>query len=361
MEVTVDDDARTRVRHIYTVSAPLAAKVMRTSLEAGDKVVADETIVAVMQPATPSLHDVRTHEELRTVLEAAQSAVTLAQAERQRIEAALAYSRTELERAQALVNKGVISRKALEKAMFDVETNQAALASAKAALEVRRYERDSAAARFKNPSSATSLTDPACCIQLRAPVTGSVLRRVQESEAVVQVGAPLLEIGDALDLEVVADLLSTDAVQIKPGFRVRIDGWGGSTVEGRVKRVEPAGFLKVSALGIEEQRVRVVIDFSDPPEMWSSLGHDYRVTVHIVIWASTGVLTVPVGSLFREGEDWAVFAVVNGRARVTPIKIGHRNSRFAQVISGLADGDGVVLHPSDRISDGTSVSKRETR
>ena len=361
MEVTVDDEAKTRVRHIYTVSAPLAAKVLRTSLEVGDEVVADQTIVAVMQPSTPSFHDARTHEELRGVMEAAASAVTLGEAERQRIEAALTFSRTELERAQALVNKGVISRKALDKAIFDVETNQAALASAKAQLEVRRYERDSAAARFKNPSSAATQTDPACCIQLRAPVTGRVLRRVQESEAVVQAGTPLIEIGNPLDLEVVADLLSSDAVQIKPGFRVRIDGWGGSPVQGRVKRVEPAGFLKVSALGIEEQRVRTTIDFVDPPEAWSSLGHDYRVNVHVVTWSATNALTVPVGALFRENDSWAVFAVVSGRARTTPIQIGHRNNQVAEVVSGLSEGTQVVLHPSDRISDGASVSERETR
>lgn len=361
MEVTVDDEAKTRVRRIYTVSAPLTARVMRTSLEAGDKVIADQTIVAVMQPSTPSLHDARTHEALRGGADAAQSAVTLAEAEQKRIEAALTFSRTDLERAQALVSKGVISRKALDKATFDVETNQAALASAKAALEVRRYERDSAAAGLKNPSSTTAQTGPSCCIQVRAPVTGSVLRRVQESEAVVQAGTPLIEIGDPADLEVVADLLSSDAVQIKPGFRVRIDGWGGSPVEGRVKRVEPAGFLKVSALGIEEQRVRTTIDFVDPPKAWSSLGHDYRVNVHIVTWSANDALTVPVGALFREKDSWAVFAVVNGRARTTPIQIAQRNSQVAQVISGISEGTQVVLHPSDRISDGASVSERETR
>lgn len=361
MEVTVDDEAKTRVQHIYTVSAPLAAKVLRTSLEAGDEVVADQTVVAVLQPSTSSFHDARTHEELRGVLAATESAVTLAEAERRRIEAALTFSRTELERAQALVNKGVLSRKALDKATFDVETNQAALASVKAQIEVRRFERDSASARYKNPSSAATQTDPACCIQLRAPVTGRVLRRIQESETVVLAGTPLIEIGNPLDLEVVADLLSSDAVQIKPGFRVRIDGWGGAPVQGRVKRVEPAGFLKVSALGIEEQRVRTTIDFADPPEAWSSLGHDYRVNVHIVIWSATDVLTVPVGALFRENDGWAVFTVVEGRVRTTPIKIGRRNNKVAEVISGLSDGDQVVLHPSDRISDGTSVAERATR
>ena len=361
IEVTVDDEAKTRVRHIYTVSAPLAAKVLRTSLGAGDEVVADQTVVAVLQPSTPSFHDARTHEELRGALAAAESAVALAEAEQRRIEAALAFARTELGRSRSLATKGTIPRKALDKATFDVENNEAALAGAKAQLEVRRYERASVAARLKNPSNAAARTDPACCIQLRAPVTGRVLRRIQESETVVLAGTPLIEIGNPLDLEVVADLLSSDAVQIKPGFRVRIDGWGGAPVQGRVKRVEPAGFLKVSALGIEEQRVRTTIDFADPPEAWSSLGHDYRVNVHIVIWSASDALTVPVGALFRENDGWAVFTVVEGRVRTTPIEIGRRNNKVAEVISGLSDGDRVVLHPSDRISDGTSVSERATR
>ena len=174
-------------------------------------------------------------------------------------------------------------------------------------------------------------------------------------------GAPLVEIGDPRDLEVVADLLSTDAVRIPDDAPVRIDGWGGAPVQGRVTRVDPAGFLKVSALGIEEQRVRTVIDFSDPAESWSRLGHDYRVIVHVTVWSSQDALTVPVAALFRQGEDWAVFALRDGRAWVTPIKLGQRNARVAQVLSGLAEGDRVVLHPSDRIKDGAAVAERETR
>jgi HlyD family secretion protein len=209
-----------------------------------------------------------------------------------------------------------------------------------------------------NPSSATEPTDPACCVKLRAPVSARVLKVIQESEAVVQAGTPLIEIGNPLDLDVVADLLSTDAVQIKPGSTVRIDGWGGSPIRARVTRIDPAGFLKVSALGIEEQSVHVTIDFVDPPEAWSRLGHDYRVTVHVTVWGSENALTVPVGALFRSGERWAVFAVRDGRARVTPIEVGHRNNRLAEVISGLAAGDRVIQHPSDRIKDGVSVSER---
>ena len=370
MEVTVDDEAKTRIRHIYTVYAPIAGKVLRishpsgsqeASVHVGDQVTADETVVVVMQPTMPSFLGIRARRELQAAAAAAEAAITLAEAEVRRIEAALEFSRGELRRAETLSRTDAISARALEKATFDVATNEAALASAKAQLEIRRSEYAIAAARLIVPSSVAPRSDPACCVHIHAPVTGRALKIIQESEAVVPAGAPLIEIGDPLDLEVVADLLSTDAVQIKPGSPVRIDGWGGSPVQGRVTRVDPAGFLKVSALGIEEQRVRTTIDFVDPPEAWSRLGHDYRVIVHVTIWNAQDVLAVPVGALFRQREDWAVFAVKDGRVRVVLIKIGHRNNRTAEVLSGLLEGERVVLHPSDRVKDGISVSEREIR
>jgi HlyD family secretion protein len=192
-----------------------------------------------------------------------------------------------------------------------------------------------------------------------APASGRVLRIIQDSEATILPGAPLVDIGNPLDLEIVADLLSTDAVQIKVGAPVRIDGWGGPAIAGKVVRVDPAGFLKVSALGIEEQRVRVTIDFVDPPEAWSQLGHDYRVVVHVTIWSAPDALSIPVSALFRRGDQWAVFSDQNGRAQTTPIRIGHRNNRVAEVVSGLAAGDRVVVHPSDRITDGSRIAQRE--
>lgn len=363
MEVTIDDEAKTRVSHVYTVSAPILGKVLRISppRHIGDQVTADETVVAVMQPTVPSFHDARTHEELQAALAAADAGVKLAEAEVRRVEAALTFSRAELQRAVALARTDAISLKALDKAKFDTETSEAGLASAKAQLEVRRNERASVAARLVEPSVAAPQSNSACCIQLRAPVTGRILKIIQDSEGVVQAGTPLVEIGDPLDLEVVADLLSTDAVQIKVGAPVRIDGWGGPAMQGRVTRVDPAGFVKVSALGIEEQRVRTTVDLVDSPETWARLGHDYRVIVHVAVWSADDVLRVPVGALFRQGEDWAVFSVKDGRARTTVIKVGHRNSRVAEVLSGLSPGEPVVLHPSDRIKTGVAVAERETR
>ncbi len=359
MEVTVDDEAKTSVREIYTVSAPVTGKLLRTSRDEGDTVIADETIIAVMQPVIPAFHDASTHAELLAAMSAAEAAEKFAQAEVRRIAASLDFSRKELKRAQALARTDAIAVRTLDKARFDAEANEAALASAKAQLDVRRSERASVAARLLDPSSVAAQSNPACCIQIRSPVAGRVLRILQESETIVQAGAPLIEIGDPQDLEVVAELLSTDAVQIKIGSSVRIDGWGGPPVQGRVTRVDPAGFVKISALGIEEQRVRTWIDFTDPPESWSQLGHDYRVIVHVTIWQDDTVLTAPAGAFFRKGNDWAVFTIRDGRARSTLVTLGQRNNQTAQIVSGLSEGDKVVLHPSDRISEGVAVAQRE--
>lgn len=367
MAVTIDDEGKTRVRHIYTVSAPVAGKVLRIShpsrahgisRHVGDPVSADETVVAIMQPMTPGLIDVRSREELEAAVASADAAVKQAEADIRRLQAALDFSRSELQRAQTLARTQTISAQALDRAKFDAETNEAALISAKAQLEVRQFARTSLAARLIDPTSAAP-ANPACCVQIRAPVTGRILKIIQDSEAVVQAGTPLIEIGDPADLEVVADLLSTDAVQIKVDAPVQIDGWGGAPMQGRVVRVDPAGFVKVSALGIEEQRVRTTIDFADPPEAWARLGHDYRVVVHVTVWSADDVLSIPVGALFRKGEDWAVFLLKEGRASRTIVKVGHRNGRMAEVLSGLSAGDRVILHPSDRIRHGVAVLARE--
>jgi HlyD family secretion protein len=370
MEVTVDDDGKTEVRHVYTVSAPIAGKVLRIShpmgenpisRHVGDQVTANETIVAVMQPVSPGFVDFRSRQEIEAAVAAADAAVKYAESEVHRLEAAVSFYRTELERAQTLSRTQAVSIQALDKAKFDAESNEASLTSAKAQVQVWQSVRASLAARLIDPSSEVARSGPACCIQLPTPVSGRVLKIIQESEAAVQAGTPLIEIGDPLDLEVVADLLSSDAVQIKVGAPVRIDGWGGTSIRGKVVRIDPAGFLKVSALGIEEQRVRVTINFADPPEAWSRLGHDYRVIVHVTTWNSEDALTVPVSALFRKGDDWAVFIVDSGRARATVVKIGHRNSRIAEVIGGASQGTQVVVHPSDRLSEGTRIAQRPTQ
>jgi HlyD family secretion protein len=368
MEVTVDDDGKTEVQHVYTVSAPVAGKVLRishptggraVSRHVGDRVVADETVVAVMQPAVPGFIDARSREQLQAELAAAVAAVNKGEADVRKFEAQLAFSRVELKRAEALQRTRNITEEAIDKARLDVESNEATLLSAKAQLELLRAVRASFEARLRDPATASLPGDGSCCIQIRAPVSGQILKIVQESEAVVPAGAPLLEIGDPNDLQVVADLLSSDAVQVRPGAAVRIDGWGGPALQGRVRRVDPAGFLKVSALGVEEQRVRVTVDFLGPPDTSSRLGHDFRVIVHVTVWKSDDVLTVPTGALFRKGENWAVFAIRDGRARTTGVQVGHRNNRQSEILSGLTEGDVVVVHPSDRIAEGARVAARQ--
>jgi len=231
-----------------------------------------------------------------------------------------------------------------------------------ATLEVRRRELESAKAHLIQPGeinakarSANDLND-VNDIHVYSPVDGRVLKIIAESEQVVQAGAPLLEIGDPRDLEIVVDFLSRDAVRIKPGETARIESWGGDTVLGaKVRRV---GFTKVSALGIEEQRVKVILDFTGPPAEWQELGHGFRVIARVVIWHSNDALQVPLGALFREGDNWAVFVVTNGRAERRLVTIGERNLHAARVLKGLTSGDKVVMHPSDRVHDGVKVKPR---
>ncbi len=367
MEVTVDDEAKTRVRHVYTISAPVTGVVLRishpaeahaTSLHVGDAVEAGETVVATMRPVAPGLLDIRSREEQQFAVAAAEATVRLSEGELRRIQAALDFAKSELQRASALARTDAISARNLDKAQFEVSTSEAALVSARAQLEVRRNELALAQARLVDPTTSAPAGEQSCCVQVRSPVTGRILRIIQESENTIAAGTPILEVGDTRDLEVVADLLSTEAVQVRRGADVSIDGWGGKVLRGRVVRVDPAGFTKVSALGIEEQRVQTVIELVDPPELWKELGHDYRVIVHVSVWRAQNATSVPLSALFRSGGEWAVFTVRDGRAVLTNIRIGTRNSRVAEVVSGLAPGDTVILHPSDRVRDKTRVAAR---
>lgn len=360
LEVTVDEEGVTRIREVYTVSAPVAGEVRRSPREVGDEVRAGETIVAVILPGDPPFLDARTRRELSAAVAAAEAAVLLAEAEVRRAKSLLAYAEAELRRKEQLRETDTISAQALEKARLDVATGKAAVASKHAALEFRRRELESAEARLIGPENFEDLSDDPedCCVTVTAPVDGRVLNILRESEQRVGAGEPLLQIGDPHDLEIVAELLSSDAVRVAKGAEAYIENWGGATLKATVKRIEPAGFEKVSALGIEEQRVNTVLDFIDPQETRRQLGHDYRVFVRIVTWSSESVLQVPISALFRQGSDWAVFAVVDGEAHLEIVQVGHRNSGFAEVKSGLEAGAQVILHPSDRIVDGVRVTER---
>jgi HlyD family secretion protein len=291
-------------------------------------------------------------------VQAAQAAVDLAEAQIKQAKAQLEFMRSDLRRAEELAASRTISTRALEKAKLDVDSAETAVASAVATMEVRRRELESARAHMIQPGQP-SVRSASCCVEVRSPITGRVLKIVAESEQVVQAGAPLLEIGDPRDLEIVVDFLSRDAVRIKPGQPARIESWGGEKIlNARVKQIEPTGFTKVSALGIEEQRVKVILDFTAPESEWQELGHGYRIIARVVVWHGEGVL-VPLGALFRQGESWAVFVVEDGRAHRRLVKIGERNLHAARVIDGLRPGERVVLHPSDRVADGVRIEPRD--
>lgn len=359
LEVTVEDEGITRIRDVYTVSAPIGGKMLRTHQEVGDPVVAGRTIVAVIEPMDPTFLDVRTLRVNEAAVQAAQAAVDLADAQVVQARSQLDFAESDLRRAEELASRQTIAARTLEKAKLDLTSAQAAVASAIATLEVRRRELESARARLIQPGESRAQT-AGCCVEVRSPIDGHVLRIVLESEQVVQPGTPLIELGDPNKLEIVVDFLSRDAVRIAPGAMAHIESWGGDArFNARVRRVEPTAFTKVSALGIEEQRVKVILDFTDPPQQWRQLGHGYRIVARVVVWRGQDVLLAPLGALFRHGDAWAVFVVSEGRAQRRLVQIGERNTRAARVIEGLQPGEFIILHPSDRIRPGVRVQARD--
>ncbi len=353
LRVTVDEEGETRVHERFVVSAPVAGRVLRIELEPGDA-VARGAAVASFLPVDPVLLDARAAAEARAGAGAAVASVGRARAERERAQAALALARSDLERTRALAGQRIVSSEALEEKETAFRAAEEALRAAEFGVTTAEHEREMAEAHAAPPSAAGGRAIP-----IRSPIDGVVLKRLRESESVLGAGEPLLELGDPRELEIVSDLLSTDAVKVRPGNPVLIEQWGGDrTLRGKVRRVEPSGFMKVSALGVEEQRVNVIVDLEDPLEAWKALGDGYRVEVRIVIWEAPDVVKVPTTSLFRRGEEWAVFVVEGGRARLRPVTIGRRNGLEAEVTSGVAAGARVIVHPSDRVQDGVRVDAR---
>jgi HlyD family secretion protein len=359
LTVSVSDEGETRVRDMYVVSAPVPGRMRRIDLQVGDAVVADQTLVARIEPSDPSFLDVRSAAEARAGVDAAAAARTHAAAQVRRVQAELDFARAEHERMRALAQSHTVSANDLDAAQRRARTAEAALAEAQAERQMRESEYQVARARLMTPGTARARIADCDCVSVHSPVSGQVLRIVNESEGVVASGTPLVEVGNPGLLEVVVDLLSADAVRVQSGQRVVIEAWGGDQpLDGTVQRVEPFGFTKVSALGIEEQRVNVVIDLTSPRERWNRLGHGYRVEPRIVLWESDGVLRVPLSALFRQGDRWAVFVEQDGRAVLRPVDIGQENGLDAEVRSGLEAGERVVLHPGDRVAPGARLTER---
>jgi HlyD family secretion protein len=356
MRVTIDEEGETRVRERFVVSAPVMGRVERIEIEPGDPVVRGKTVVARLTPAAAPLIDPRSQAELTAAVAAAGAAVGQARAERERAEATRTRAQSTLRRLEALLKAGAISGDELEAAQTSFKSSQEAVRAAEFSVARAEHELQLARARLR-PSSGGGGT-----VAVVAPVDGVVLKRLRESASVVPVGEPLLEIGDPRSLEIVSDLLSTDAVRVKRGDAVLIEQWGGSgPLEGRVRRVEPSGFMKVSALGVEEQRVNVVLDFAEPLDKVQTIGDGFRVEAHVVVFRQENALKAPVGALFRDGDGWAVFTVEGGRASKRALKVARRNGVEAMIEEGLKAGDRVVVYPSDALKDGSRLEIRPPR
>jgi HlyD family secretion protein len=349
--VTLDEEGITRVRDRFVVTAPVAGEIGRLGLDPGDRVTRGQ-VLARLRPAGSTPLDPRTRAEAEAGLRAAQATVERAEAERDRLAAAAKYAEQQLARAERLLAGGAIAREQVELRQLEAQTAADALRAAEYAVAQARQDVQRIQATLRPPQAGGAGGE----VTVTSPVEGVVLRVPQQSARVVVPGEPLLEIGDPRRLEIVADLLSADAVNVEKGAAVIIDRWGGAEpLAARVRRIEPSGFTKFSALGVEEQRVNVIIDFEGPDAAWQTLGDGYRVEVRIVAWHGEDVVKVPTGALFRRGNDWAVFVARDGRAQLQTVTIGHRTSEEAQVLSGLQPGDRVVRFPPDTLEDGQRI------
>jgi HlyD family secretion protein len=347
LQVTIDQEGETRAHDRFVMSAPVPGRLLRIELEEGDAVKRDQ-VVARIDPL-PLSH--RERQEIVARIEAAEAAERQAKAREAHAGEDWAQTRRDRERAERLAREGVISAQALELARNADITAGQELDAAKYSAQMATSEVMVARSGLVGLDADADKAGP--LIQLRAPVAGRVLRIIEKSERVVSAGTSILTLGDPKRLEIVADVLSTDAVKIQPGMPVFLEGWGGDhPIRARVRLVEPGGFTKVSALGIEEKRVNVISDFVDPP---GPLGDGYRVETRIVVWSGEKVLKVPQSALFRSGQGWSVFAIEGGRAKRRNVEIGQRNESEAQILRGLADGEEVILHPSNEVSDGARV------
>jgi HlyD family secretion protein len=359
LQVTVDREGKTRIRERYVVSAPLTGRLQRVELEPGDPVAAGRTIVASLEPPDPTFLDERTRAQAEARVKAATATKKQAGPNLERARAAHNFARTELERATRMRSDRTLSPQEHEAAIHRERVALEELKSAQFGVQIADFELELAEAALLRTKPRSPGEAENGRFDIRSPIDGRVLRVLQESATVVNAGASLLELGDPNDLEIEIDVLSSDAVKVRPGAKVRLEHWGGDEpLPARVRLVEPAAFTKVSALGVEEQRVWVIADFDGPPEQRKTLGHAYRVEARIVVWEAEDLLLAPAGAFFRRGDDQAVYLVVGGRVEERVVRVGRSNGIDRQILGGLAEGDVVVVHPSDKVLPGVAVVPR---
>jgi len=359
MTVTVDNEGKTRVKDRYTVSAPLAGRLQRLALKPGDQVEAGKTLIAVIDATAPELLNPRSLAEAAARVKAAEATVRQFESQIEQAKIRLEFANRDLDRITTTSRKGASSQGDLETAQQRQRGAKEEIRAAEFASQVASFELEQARAAldFVQPSATGAAPPPR--FEILAPISGLVFRVFEESATVVTPGTRLLELADPAQLEVEVDLLTTRAVEIRPGTRMIIDHWGGpAPLEARVRVVEPSAFTKVSALGIEEQRVNVIGDFTSPPEERIALGDGFRIEARLVTWEGTDVLKVAAGALFREASEWAVFVNENDRAVLRPVTIGQRNDLEAEVLKGLSPSDTVLLYPNDQIQNGTRITSR---
>ncbi len=349
----VEDEGHTRLGTTHVMSAPVQGYLHRVELEPGDEVRAGEILFSMESLPAPGL-DLRALEQAREKLKAARSRLEAARAEHENAQVQMEYTAREARRHEDLFARGVISASVMDRVHNEQKRARAAEKAARSAMDAARFEKENARAVLEVAQGARLGGEHG--LKIRSPSAGVVLRRMHYQEGTVAAGVEILEIGDLDELEVRVDLLSMDAVRVRPGMSVELERWGGKeSLAGRVRRVEPAGFTKVSALGVEEQRVPVLVEITSPREDWEQLGKEYRVEARFILWEGREVLSVPSSALFREDGEWFVFVVQEGRAMVRRVEPGRRSGLRTQVVQGLGPGETVIIHPGDRVRDGVRV------
>lgn len=360
--VTVDHEGKTRVKDRYVVAAPLAGDMQRVALRAGDKVGAGYTPLTAITPGPAALLNERELAHAKGKVEVAAANRKAAAVRLELAQTTLKLARDELARVRTLIQRKSASQHDLDTAMHKERAAELEIHAARWGEQIARWEEDVARAALvrAQPDAPDDVRDRP--LVLKSPINGVVLRVFQESATPVTPGQKVLELGDLTELECEIDLLSADAVKVTPGARVFLEHWGGERpLPGRVRLVEPSGFTKLSALGVEEQRVNVLVDFLDPPGKRPPLGDAYRVEARIVVWEADDVLKVPAGALFRHEGKWAVFVAADGRAELRHVRAGRSNGLETEVVEGLNENDAVILHPGDRIRPGGAVRARDEK